>query len=390
VLKLLPTTDTRPACAVVEVTSSLNSDTQRHLVLKGVEDLDDAELNSDEDTSLCTIMRDESAPFGPFSRRGWLKEAQEWIQHTVPGVEFTADFRQYNAGDNFALVRLGIKGSRSCWLKATGEPNTHECGLTVKLADLFPEYLPVVVAVREDWNAWVTEDAGSSLSTVDKLEVLIDAVTALAELQTLSLPHVPQLEQAGCVDRTLGRVLNHLPEMITCLEEAMRNQTSTRVQPVAASRLREVGCIVEAACERMLKLDIPCALVNGDINLDNILYDGNRFRFVDWAEGGIGNPFLSFQQVIQHVIRDDQRLDWVPVLCAAYKAKWLALLAEQQIDVALALMPLLTMVDYLHGRGDWLNPFRGSDPMFQSFARTLTRCMDRAAAEPALLEALSR
>ena len=142
--------------------------------------------------------------------------------------------------------------------------------------------------------------------------------------------------------------------MIAHLEEAMRNQTSTRVEPVAPSRLREIGRIVEAACERMLDLNIPCALVNGDINLDNILYDGIRFRFIDWSEGGIGNPFLTLQQMIQHIVRDGEHPDWGAALCASYRKRWLPLLAEEQIDQAYALMPLLTMADYLHGRRGWL------------------------------------
>jgi hypothetical protein len=151
--------------------------------------------------------------------------------------------------------------------------------------------------------------------------------------------------------------------------------------PLEPSRLREIGGIVDQAYERMQELNIPCSLVNGDINLDNILYDGTKFHFTDWAEGGIGNPFLTLQQVIQHVTREGEKLEWVPRLCGAYKKKWLVLLTERQIECAFGLMPLLTMADYLYGRGDWLHSSRRDDSSFQGFARTLARCMDRAAAE---------
>ena len=214
VLKLLPTTDNRPTCAVAEVIASLNADARCDLSLKGVAALVDQELDAEESASIYSIIANKSVSTRPFSRCGWLREAQEWIHRSVPdqAVEFSEDFRQYNANDSFVLVRLGIKGGRSYWLKATGEPNTHECGLTVKLAKLFPDYLPIIVAVREDWNAWVTEDAGSALGTIEHLEVLTAAVSALADLQILSLPHISSLEQAGCMDRTLGRILVHLPE----------------------------------------------------------------------------------------------------------------------------------------------------------------------------------
>jgi hypothetical protein len=168
----------------------------------------------------------------------------------------------------------------------------------------------------------------------------------------------------------------------------MQRQTSTKVAPIVPSRLRAIRSIVEKACERMQVLNIPNCLVNGDINLDNILFDGRQFRFTDWAEGGIGNPFLTLQQVIQHVIREGENLDWSARLCDAYKMKWLAVLTESQIDSAFVLMPLLTMVDYLHGRGDWLQSSRRDEPSFQGFARTLGRCMDRAAAKLQLAEVL--
>ena len=161
----------------------------------------------------------------------------------------------------------------------------------------------------------------------------------------------------------------------------MRRQTSTRVKPLERARLREILSVVDLACERMQELRIPECLVSGDINLDNILFDGTQIRFTDWAEGGIGNPFLTLEQVLQHATREGEHLVWAPRLREAYKRKWLALLTDHQIDCAFTLMPLLAMADYLFGRGDWLHSSRQDEPAFQSFARTLARCMDRAAAE---------
>jgi hypothetical protein len=94
------------------------------------------------------------------------------------------------------------------------------------------------------------------------------------------------------------------------------------------------------------------------------------------------------QQMIQHVVRDGEHLEWVLCLHEAYKKKWLPILTEIQIDQAFVLMPLLTMIAYLYGRGDWLRSLRRDEPDFQGFARTVARYMDRAARDPTLLEAL--
>jgi hypothetical protein len=390
VVGLFSNGNSQPACSVAEVMSPHTTEGDQVLCLCRIDEIDGADLDTQEREQARRVLYGSRESSGPFSRLGWLRDAQEWIQNSLRDrtVDFATDFRQYNAGDTFALVRFATCSGPAYWLKATGAPNKHEFAVTVTLSKLFPQYLPPLIAQREDWNAWVTEDVGEPLGCIQDLQILTQAVETLADLQILSLDHLSRLETAGCIDRSPRVVQSHLPEMIIFLEDAMRNQTSTKVKPVDVSRLRDIGIVVDEACKEMHDLNIPTSLINGDINLDNILYDGDSFRFTDWAEGGIGNPFLTFQQVIQHVIRGGEHLDWVPILCAAYRKKWNALLTERQIDRAFALMPLITMADYLYGRGDWLTSPLRAEPAFQSFARTVARHMDRAAGEPMLLELL--
>lgn len=383
VLNLLQATNDRLPCAITELISSLNTGVANTLLLTHFACLDEAELNVEERASLISMIAGDAARSGPFSRRGWLKEAQNWIQSSVPDreIEFTEEIRQLNSGEAFALIRLGTKGGGAYWLKATGDPNKHERAFSVELSRRFTEYLPSLIADREDWNAWVTEDSGEPIRGTHDIEPFLIAVESLADLQTSSLGHVAELRAVGLTDRRLVVMQAHLPEMFAFLEEAMRRQTSTRVRPLERARLVEILSVVDHACERMQELRIPDCLVNGDINLDNILSDGTQIRFTDWAEGGIGNPFLTLEQVLQHVIHEGEHLEWAPRLCEAYKRKWRSLLTEHQIDSAFTLMPLLAMADTLFGRGDWLDSPHRDEPAFQSLARTLARCMDRAAAE---------
>lgn len=382
VLTFLDSMEDRPVCAVAEVISQASMAALHPLELKQLELLDETEIDQEERTSLFGMIAGNAPHASPFSRLGWLTEAQDWIRKSVPDrtIEFSEDLRQYNASETFELVRLGTKNGDAYWLKATGDPNKQERAFSVELSTLFPQYLPSLIADREDWNAWVTEDAGEPLGGAQDLRLLVMAVESLADLQILSIGQVAQLRAAGFMDRSLTVMQAHLPEMFVFLEDAMRRQTSTKVKPLERARLLEVLAVVDQACNWMQELNVPECLINGDINLDNILFDGTRFRFTDWAEGGIGNPFLTLQQVIQHVIREDEHLEWVPRLCDAYKRKWLALLTDHQIDCAFTLMPLLAMADYLYARGDWLHSPRQDEPTFQSFARTLGRNMDRAAA----------
>ena len=75
----------------------------------------------------------------------------------------TLSIRQFSAGGTFALIRFDFHSGATFWMKATGEPNRHEFCVTRKLAQVCPEFLPPRIAEREDWNAWLMEDASESL-----------------------------------------------------------------------------------------------------------------------------------------------------------------------------------------------------------------------------------
>lgn len=392
VLRILPTREAQPACAVTEVIGSRIAEAYQTFCSCVVDAIDKADLDVTEQERVSAVLVGDAGSDGPFSRLGWVQEAQAWIQQSLSdrSVDFSDDVRQYNAGDTFALIRFGTREGRAYWLKATGEPNKHEYNLISTLSKLFPEHLPPLVATRDDWNAWVTAEAGSPVGESQSLESLTRTVESLAELQIRSIGHIPCLEAAGCFDNRLGVLRGRLVELIAYVDDAMGHQTSTKVSPVPRPRLDAIGSIVEQACLKMEALNIPVSLVNGDINLDNVLHDGARHVFIDWAEAGVGNPFLTFQQLVQHVVRDGENSGWEAALRDTWKAKWLAILSEHQINRAFALTPLLTMASYLYGRGDWLTSSRRDEPNFQGFARTLARYMDRACEDPMLLEGLSQ
>ena len=383
VLSIKQSLDGRPSWAIVELLGRVETETPNGLTLIGIELLTESELDPAERTSLANCRSGEMLASGPFACCGWLDEALSWIRKSLPHreVDLDGELRQFSAGGTSALLRFSTSTGYSYWLKATGKQNQREGVLTVELSKLFPEYLPKLIAYRQDWNAWLMEDAGRPLGGIQNLQLLSLAVKNLAGLQIKSLKHIGRLQAAGCMGRPLESLQHHLTEMFTFLEVAMQHQISTKAKPLEPSRLREIQAVVEVACRRMDELQIPDCIVNGDINLDNILFDGSRISFTDWAEGGIGNPFITFQQLLQHVTREGEHIDWVQPLCEVYKTSWLALLTSNQIDIALLLAPLLTIADYLHARGDWLTSGRRDDQGFQGFARTLARCMDRAANE---------
>ena len=390
VLDVLPSNSPSGPCAIIEVLTPAWRFADEGFTPVDPYHIDAASLGDAERLRLISIFRDDET-LPPFSRIGWVEEAKLWIQASVcdHAVVFNEEIVQFNACGSFALVRFGARRGPAYWLKAAGVPNSHEFAITQTLSEHFQQHLPHLVAMREDWTAWVMEDAGLSLHNFITLPHLEQATISLAELQIGSTEHLEELLSAGCGNQMLGYLDSELDELIEYLDEAMRRQISTKVSPLGNRRLAEMRGILHAACAKMEDLAIPNSLTHNDINPENILWDGCRCLFIDWSEACVGNPFLTFQLLSVHVGRlSGVTPAWASRLNAVYRQRWLGRIQEAKIDCALALVPLLAIASHLYGRGTWLRSPRRADPDLQSYARSLARHMDREARSPQLLEAL--
>jgi hypothetical protein len=384
VVDFLPAGKCSTPCVVAEI---LPSHFPHGLTATGIDEIPAEEMTSEERQVVEDILSGETGTRGPFSRIGWITEAMEWL-HAAVGykVVLAGGIRQYNAGGNFALVRFATEAGPAYWLKATGDPNTHEFHITEKLAELCPESLPRRIAARVDWNAWLMEDAGQPLDSWN-LSALEQTVLCMAGLQKKSIGLSHEFLTVGAFDQRLGNLRAHLPKLFEYLDEAMAKQTSVKVQRIEKRRLWQMADTLQDACSRMEDLGIPDTLIHNDINSGNILFRGTHCVFTDWCEVGVGNPFLTFQHLC--LLQFGNGVDWSPRLREAYKRCWLEdHLSASQIEQALALMPLLAILSYFYGRGTWLRSPRRYEPRFEMYARSLARHMDRASQDCQLMEVL--
>jgi hypothetical protein len=145
-----------PPCAVAEVRSPI-----RHTVLSAVDPSDVMEVELDErlGAQLVSVLNEKSSSGSVFSRIGWIDEAFAWLEtETGRKPSSISEIEQYNAGVGFSLVRFRMDDESDYWLKATSEPNSHEFAVTCLLSELAGDYLPKVIATRQDWNAWLMSD----------------------------------------------------------------------------------------------------------------------------------------------------------------------------------------------------------------------------------------
>ena len=389
IINVLPGSQQTPACAVIEVLADESQPLADGLIPLQLDVLGDSEVTAAERTTMQKILMGETASCGPFSRLGWIEEAQEWILASAPyrAIEFS-DRQGSSAGGSSALVRFGTRRPPAYWLKATGAAGAQEYRVSTALAGLFPDYLPPLLAAREDWHAWVMEDAGRPLEETLTLPAIEQATHSLAQLQITSVDHVDVLFAAGCFDQRMPILRASIPKLVQYLEDAMAQQISTRVPPIESKRLCELGNLLEEACGCMETLGIPDTIIHNDMNAGNILFDGSRAVFTDWAEAYIGNPFFTFHHLREYAVQADVSQVWASKMKTTYANHWGCLLSGSQIAHAVALCPPLAIASYLCGRDTSIRLPQRKDLRAQSYARSMARQMDRAAQAPEFLEAL--
>lgn len=383
VLDFYPGGENHAPSAIAEIPSTQSP---HGLTALEIDELPETEMTAGERLVVKEILAGNPGFRGPFSRTGWIEEAKAWLcAEAGRSVDLSGEIGQYNATGTFALVRFGTRSAPAYWLKGTGEPNIHEFQITRMLAETCPEFLPTQVAAREDWNAWLMEDAGQPVKTWN-LPALEQSVLSIASLQTKFVGRASEVLAVGAADQRTGILREHIFEVVEYLNEVMARQVSSRVPKVEPRRLWQIASILQNACCCMEDLGVPDTLIHNDLNSGNILFSESGCVFTDWCESCVGNPFFAFQQLL--LLQPSRTGDWNSKLRMVYRKCWLDLLHSSQIDRAFALSPLLAIFSHLYGRGTWLHSPRRNESQVEVYARSLARHMDCAAKDSSLLEAI--
>lgn len=323
---------------------------------------------------------DQGSQAGPFARLGWFKELRQWIEEMIEplGFHLNGNFNQLNASASFSLIRFETDGS-ALWFKAVGEPNQKEFPISCALAQLFPGYVPSVLATRPEWNGWLTcEASGNLLCDVQEDALWDKAAVALADLQISSINHGARLLQAGARDLGVSALSKMVKPFVETMTQLMERQTKIPPIPLDREELLLIGDRIETALEALESLGIPETLGHLDINPGNIIVSPARFVFLDWAEAYIGNPFLTFQYLLEHFRRTGgEHSSEENGVIESYIAAWHRIVPCDSITAGLALSPLLAVFSYAVGAGMLCDQQRLRDPQFAGYLRSLARRMKR-------------
>jgi Ser/Thr protein kinase RdoA (MazF antagonist) len=132
------------------------------------------------------------------------------------------------------------------------------------------------------------------------------------------------------------------------------------------------------ACELLESFHLPDTLGHVDFNPGNILVSADSCIFLDWAEGCVSNPFLTFEYLRQHIERSSLQGPAAGAqITAAYLRPWQAFFSPEELRRAMAVAPLIAVFAYAVACDRWRSPETLRDGAAAGYLRSLTRRMYR-------------
>jgi Phosphotransferase enzyme family len=321
----------------------------------------------------------------PFTKPGWLSELFAWAQEklTPLGVRLTGSFAQLNVSPRFSLFRLETDDASAVWFKATGEPNLHELPVTLALARLFPGHVPRILGVQSAWNGWLAQEArGVLLDDCEEFSSWERAARDLAELQLSSVGKCPELLESSCKDLRLPKLIKLVDPFLARMADLMAAQTKQPPDPLTPASLAFLGERLKEACALLHELDLPETLGHVDFNPGNIVVSPAECCFLDWAEGCVSHPFLTFEYLREHVRRrflgDAAAMERI---ATAYLHPWQGVCPFDTVIQAMAISPLVAVFTAAVVDQQWHSVDPLKHPRVAGYFRGLTRRMFREANE---------
>jgi Phosphotransferase enzyme family len=287
---------------------------------------------------------------GPFLRPDWFTDVTRWIADVLRphGMRLIGSFEQFNADCMFSLIRFETNGA-AVWFKAVGADNSREFPITLALAQLCPARLPKILASNPEWRAWLAaETSGICLRAKPAAHLWEDAAANLARLQITSISGSDTLRSAGARDFT-STSLRSLAESFFAF--CTTSPPASLASGGHALTGQEIGDIKSAVLDSLAYLEavgLPNTVGHMDLNPGNIYLTETGCIFLDWAEAFIGNPFFSYEYLLQHFrqavspeVQEEKRFR------EAYLVAWRRVVASADLQAAISTaVPLAALFAY--------------------------------------------
>jgi hypothetical protein len=280
----------------------------------------------------------------PWASPGWRDGVRAWLDDEVGRLGHrVVAIDQVKHWSISSVLRVETDGPELYFKVAARLPLFgEEAVVTARLAERFPGYVPVPLAVEPE-QGWLLLPAFPELFTNrgTPVETRAECFRRFAELQRASVPLVAALFADGCLDRRLDVLEGQLGALVRD-PEAIAQLSSEEVR-----ELRKLLPAFQDACRRLAEFGLPAALVHGDLHLGNVTRLDGRLAYFDWSDACVAHPFIDLHslqwerdETIRAALRDAYLEPWRDVVPVARLA--------EAAELARVVIPLHHAVSYLH------------------------------------------
>lgn len=230
---------------------------------------------------------------------GWtdpafVAEARDWIreQAALLGLGTVEAITQPHVQPWSTVFRAATPGG-AYFLKICGPSQSHEPGLTARLARDGGPLVPTPLAIHPTEPWMLLADGGTKLRDALEGEALLDAWMRIlprhAELQRRFLRHDDELLALGLPDRRLERLAAQLEPVLD--DDPVLTTGPDRLSDADRARLRGLLPIIAARCAELASLGIGATAEHDDLHDGNVLVGASEVVF-DWGDACLTHPFF--------------------------------------------------------------------------------------------------
>lgn len=163
--------------------------------------------------------------------------------------------------------------------------------------------VPKIIAINNDLNCFLMEDAGVPLSKFLKMEIKMDllvrSLTICANSQRKAVKHLDTLLSIGVPDWRLVK----LPGLYLRLLQREALLKSDGLSSAEIKALYTLYPRFSFLCDCLSRLNIPETLEHTDFHDNNILIKNNHLTIGDWGDAVISHPFYSLVSYLNSATR---------------------------------------------------------------------------------------
>ena len=226
----------------------------------------------------------------PWARKGWFDSATQWVEKQLGELNYKplSSVKSIKSWGISCVLRVSTTGGNIYLKEASRLPLfCDEPVVTAKLANLFPEHIPIVLRINTERNWMLLADFGQPIGRNAPLKVKKEIYRLFAQIQIKSVQHIETLLSVGCLDRRL----NWLEAQIDGLfndENALSQLKSSEIK-----QLQTLAPQLKNLCVELAGYQIPQTLVHGDLHLGNVAFSNDNYLFFDWTDSCISHPFFD-------------------------------------------------------------------------------------------------